>query len=273
MKKIKTLFFLLISVSAFGQTYYQDIGDEDYQNLMKNGLSFVLTGDERSDEIFVQSLKDHWKVSPLKIVDKSEEGSLKDDDVRLMLLANEGSPFPFNLTIVSMKALKRKEMSLYKTTAVVDITGFTDVIDEKSVFYFVPYMVNALNDMAVKMNENKIEKRGLPYFNTMNALYLPNALALKTKTLLIVSEKKTLVNEAELTKAGIKYEFVNFDRFLELESTKADDYCLLYLNPSQFSEITIYNLNDKSIAYTRHYVKNVSKLDKEDIKLIVSSWK
>ena len=172
-----------------------------------------------------------------------------------------------------MKALKRKEMSLYKTTAVVDITGFTDVIDEKSVFYFVPYMVNALNDMAVKMNENKIEKRGLPYFNKMNELYLPNALALKTKTLLIVSEKKTLVNEAELTKAGIKYEFVNFDRFLELESTKADDYCLLYLNPSQFSEITIYNLNDKSIAYTRHYVKNVSKLDKEDIKLIVSSWK
>ena len=90
---------------------------------------------------------------------------------------------------------------------------------------------------------------------------------------MIVSEKKTLVNEAELNKAGIKYEFVNFDRFLELESTKADDYCLLYLNPSQFSEITIYNLNDKSIAYTRHYVKNVSKLDTEDIKLIASSWK
>lgn len=271
MRKIKLLLLSLITVPTFGQTYYQDIGDEDYKNLMKNGLSYVLTGDERSDEIFVQSLKDYWKVSPVHIVDKG--GTLNEDDVQLMLLANEGSSFPFNLSIVSVKALKKRGMTLYNTTAVVNITGFTDVIDDKSVFYFAPYMIAALNDMAVKMNENKIEKRGLPYFNAMNALYFPNAKVLKDKTLLVISEDKTEVNEAELTKAGIKYEFVNFDRFHELESTEADNYCLLYLNPSQFSEITIYNLSDKSIAYTRHYIKNVPKLDKEDIKLIVSSWK
>ena len=273
MKKIKLLFISLISLSGFGQTYYQDIGDEDYQNLMKNGLSYVLSGDKASDEMIVKALKDYWKVSPVKIIDKSKGEALKADDVQLTLLANEGVPFPFNLTIVSEKTLKKKGMSLYSTTAVVNIIGFTEVVDDKSIFYFIPYMINALNDMAVKMNANKIEKRGLPYFNTMNALYLPNAVALKTKTLLIISNEKTLVNEAELTKAGIKYEFVSFDRFLELESTEAGNYCVLYLNPSQFSEITIYNLDDKSIAYTRHYVKNVPKLDKEDIKLIVSSWK
>lgn len=271
MKKIKILFLSLISLPVFGQTYYQDIGDEDYQNLMKNGLTYVLSGDKPSDEIMVKALNDYWKVSPVKIKSKGE--ALNADDVQLTLLANEGVPFPFNLTIVSEKTLKRKGFNLYATTALADITGFTDVVDQKSLFYFVPYMISAFNDMAVKMNTNKIEKRGLPYFNTMNALYLPNATALKTKTLLIISEEKDEVNEVELKKAGIKYEFVSFDRFRELESTDADDYCVLYLNPSQFSEITIYNLNDKSIAYTRHYVKNVPKLDKEDIKLIASSWK
>lgn len=271
MKKIKLLFISLISLSAFGQTYYQDIGDEDYQNLMKNGLTYVLSGDKPSDELIVKALNDYWKVSPVKIKSKGEV--LNADDVQLTLLANEGVPFPFNLTIVSEKTLKKKGMSLYSTTAVVNIIGFTEVIDDKSIFYFTPYMISALNDMAVKMNANKIEKRGLPYFNAMNALYLPNAVALKTKTLLIISNEKSLVNEAELSKVGIKYEFVDFDRFLELESTEAANYCVLYLNPSQFSEITIYNLDDKSIAYTRHYIKNVPKLDKEDIKLIVSSWK
>ncbi len=271
MKKIKFLFLSLISLSAFGQTYYQDIGDEDYQNLMKNGLTYVLSGDKPSDEIMVKALNDYWKVSPVKIKSKGE--SLNADDVQLTLLADEGVPFPFNLSIVSEKTLKKKGMNLYSTTAVVNIIGFTDEVNDQTIFYFLPYMINAFNDMAVKMNAAKIEKRGLPYFNAMNALYLPNAAALKTKTLLIISEKKTAVNEAELTKAGIKYEFVSFDRFLELESKDADNYCVLYMNPSQFSEITIYNLNDKSIAYTRHYIKNVPKLDKEDIKLIVSSWK
>ena len=273
MKKIKLLFVSFLSLSAFGQTYYQYICDEDYQNLMKNGLSYVLSGDKVSDSVFIAALNNEWKISPVKIIDTSEGESLKENDVQLTLLANEGVPFPFNLSIVSVKTLKKKGMTLYNTTAVVDITGFTEVISNESVFHFLPYMISALNDMAEKMNANKIEKRGLPYFNTMNTLYLPNAKALKTKTLLIISEEKKPVNEGELNKVDIKYEFVSFERFLELESTDAENYCVLYLNPSQFSEITIYNLDDKSIAYTRHYVKHMPKLDKDDIKLIVSSWK
>ncbi|MNY01585.1 hypothetical protein D3C86_1341250 [compost metagenome] len=176
--------------------------------------------------------------------------------------------------IVSVKALKRSEISIYKTTAVADIDGFKSMVSEH-MFHLLPYLINAFSDMAEKMNINKIEKRGLPYFNKMNELYLPSSKVLKDKTLLILTGaiQGPDVNKEELTKAGIKFEHVTFDQFREIESREAEDYCLLYLNSEMFSDITIFNVSDKSIAYTRHYIKNVPKLDKEDIKLIVSSWK
>lgn len=271
MKKIiKAFFLLLISLPSFSQTYYQDIGDEDYKNLMKNGLTYVESGKKELDSIVKKGLEEHWKVSSYKIVEVG--GAVNEDDVLLTRMQEAGTYYPFNLVIVSVKALKRKEMSIYKTTAVADITGFK-VVENDNIFYFLPYLISAFNDMAEKMNANKIEKRGLAYFNKMNALYLPNSKVLKDKTLLIISDKKRGVNEAELTKAGIKYEFVSFERFKEIESTEPEDYCVLYLNPAVFSDITIFNLVDKSIAYTRHYIKHVPQLDKEDIKLIVSSWK
>lgn len=270
MRTIKLLLLSLITVPAFGQTYYQDIGDEDYKNLMKNGLTYVESGKKEVDSIIEKGLKDHWKVCSYKIL---EAGSaVNEDDVLLTRMQEQGTYYPFNLVIVSFKALQRKEMSIYKTTAVANITGFK-VVENDNIFYFLPYLISAFNDMADKMNANKVEKRGLPYFNKMNELYLPNSKILKDKTLLIISDKKRGVNEAELTKAGIKFEYVTFDQFKEIESKEPEDYCVLYLNPAIFSEITIFNLSDKSIAYTRHYIKNVQLLDKEDIKLIVSSWK
>lgn len=269
-KIIKVLLLSLISLPVFGQTYYQDIADEDYKNLMKNGLTYVESGKKVLDSIVKKGLEEHWKVSPYKIIEAG--GMLNDDDVVLTRMQESGTYYPFNLVIVSVKALKRKEMSLYSTTAVANITGFK-VFENDDIFYFLPYLISAFSDMAEKMNANKIEKRGLPYFNKINTLYLPNSKVLKDKTLLIISDKKRGVNEAELTKAGIKYEFVSFERFKEIESTEPENYCVLYLNPAVFSDITIFNLNDKSIAYTRHYIKNVPLLDKEDIKLIVSSWK
>jgi hypothetical protein len=114
-------------------------------------------------------------------------------------------------------------MSIYNTTAIADITGFKS-IENDNIFYFIPYLINAFSDMADKMNVNKIEKRGLPYFNKMNALYLPNSKVLKEKTLLIISDRKNLVNEAELKKAGIRYEMVSFDRFKEIEATEPEDF-------------------------------------------------
>lgn len=267
MRKIKLLLLSLISIPSFGQTYYQDIGDEDYKNLMKNGLTYIQSGDKVLDSTIEIGLENYWKVSPYKIMDASG-GTLKEDDVIITLL--EGT----KLVIVSVKALKRNEISIYKTTAVADIAGFKRMIVE-DMFHLLPYLINAFSDMAEKMNVNKIEKRGLPYFNKMNELYLPNSKVLKDKTLLILtgSIQGADVNKEELTKAGIKFEFVTFDRFREIESKESEDYCLLYLDAGMFSDITIFNVSDKSIAYTRHYIKNVPKLDKEDIKLIVSSWK
>lgn len=275
MKKIQLSLFTLISLIAFpsfGQTFYQDIGDEDYKNLMKNGLSYVLTGNASVDAIMEKALTDEWKISPHKIVDLSKGQSVNEDDVEIKLLGEQGVPFALNLSIVSVKTLKKKGFSIYSTTATANITGFTGVVGGGSLYYFIPYLVHSFNDMADKMNTNKIEQRGLSYFNTMNALYLPNAKVLKDKTLLLVDKDNTVINENELKKAGIKYEFVTFKRFREIEQTNPENYCLLYHNPSMFSDITIFNLNDKSIAYTRHYVKNVQKFDKDDIKLIVSSW-
>lgn len=272
MKKIKLLLLSLISLPVLGQTFYQDIGDEDYKNLMKNGLTYVESGKNPLDSIVKKALEDHWKVSSYKIVSSSDAGSVKEDDVLLTRLQEEGIGYPFLLSIVSVKKLTGKGMSIYKTTALANISGFKE-IDNKHIFYFLPYLVSAFNDMADKMNTHKIEKRGLPYFNKMNDLYLPNSKVLKEKTLLIINDRKNLVNEDELTKSGIKYEYVSFEWFQEIEANEPDDYCILYLNPSMYSDITIFNVSDKSIAYTRHYIKHVPKLDKEDIKLIVSSWK
>jgi hypothetical protein len=260
----------LISGASFGQTFYQDINDADYKNLMKNGLCYVLTGDENIDPIIEAALKDQWKVTPYKIVASAE--ALQDDDVQIKLLGEEGVPFALNLSIVSVKALNKKGLSLFNTTAFANITGFAGAVDEKSLYYFIPYHISAFNDMATRMNAEQITQKGLPYYNAMNALYIPSAKVLKEKTLLIVENEPAIVNEDELKKAGIKYEFVTFSRFLELESTDAANYCLLYLNPSMYSDITIFNVSDKSIAYTKHYLKNVPKLDKADIKAIVSGW-
>lgn len=273
MKKIQLFLYILITLPSFGQTFYQDIGDEDYKNLMKNGLTYVLTGNATTDPIMEKALTDEWKVSPYKIVDLSKGQSLNEDDVEIKLLAEAGIPFAFHLSIVSVKTLKKKGFSIYGTTATANITGFTGVIGGGSLHHFIPYHVRAFNDMAEKMNTHKIEQRGSSYFNTMHALYLPNAKVLKDKTLLIIDQENTIINENEMKKAGIKYEFITFKRFLEIEKTAPENYCLLHLNPSMFSDITIFNLNDKSIAYTRHYIKNVPKLDKDDIKSIVSSWK
>lgn len=239
---------------------------------MENGLTYLESGNEKLDSVIQKGLEDYWKVCPYQI--KEAGSSLKEDDVLLTLMQEGGEFFPSKLVIVSTEALKRKEMSIYKTTAVADITGFKRM-DPDYMFQLLPYLINAFSDMAEKMNTHKIEKRGAPYFNKMNALYLPNSKVLKDKTLLILSGavKGIEVNEAELKKAGIKFEYVSFDRFKEIESKEPEDYCVLYLYSAMFSDVSIFNLNDKSIVYTRHYIKYVQSFDKEDVKLIVSSWK
>jgi hypothetical protein len=51
MKNLQLLLLSLISLPVFGQTYYQDIGDEDYKNLMKNGLTYIQSGDKVLDSL------------------------------------------------------------------------------------------------------------------------------------------------------------------------------------------------------------------------------
>lgn len=274
MKIFFLLIFLATALQAMSQTFYKGVSNNDYQNLMKNGLNYVQTGDETTDELVENALKANWKVTPYKIIEKSDEKSMKPDDIQLVFLANDVFPVPLELAIVSTESMQKKGFDLYGTIAIANITGFSaGTINQENINQFLPFLISAFNDMANKMNAHKIDKRGLPYFNQIHELYLPNAVALKTKTLLIIDSDKSNVNEAELKKAGIKYSFMTIEEFKQIPLSDYADYCLLYLNASQFSDITIFNLENQTIAYTRHYIKYISKLDKEDIKSILSSWK
>jgi len=272
MKKNLFLFLLyLVSLPAFCQTFYQSVKDKGYKNLMKNGLTYVLTGDEKIDGIMEEALKDEWKVCPYRIANQGE--TLKEDDVQIKFLTDGYSSKTNQLTIVSEKELRGSRVNLYHTIATADIEWFGQAKTDIGPKYFIPYLISAYNDMATKMNDNQIDKTWTSYFNKMHELYLPSAKVLKGKTLLITCHPN-YINEAELKKAGIQYEFVSFDRFLELESKEPANYCLLYFRPEmRASDVTIYNLQDKSIVYARHSVKYIAKLDKEDINYITSSWK
>lgn len=274
MKHTSLFILLFISIQAIGQTFYKGVSNDDYESLMKNGLNYVQTGDENTDALVENALKAHWKITPYKIIAKANAESLKGDDIQLVFLANEVFPIPLELAIVSTESMQKKGFDLYGTIAIANITGFSaGVLSQENINQFLPLLISAFNDMADKMNTHKIDKRGLPYFNQMNELYLPNAKALKTKTLLIIDSDKSNVNESELKKAGIKYSFMTTEEFTKIPTAEYGDYCVLYLNAGQFTDITIFNLEDQSIAYTKHYIKNVPKLDKDDIKLILSSWK
>lgn len=274
MKYFSLLIFLVTAFQVISQTFYKGVSNDDYQNLMKNGLNYVQTGDETTDQLVENALKANWKVTPYKIVDKSNEKSMKPDDIQLVFLANDIFPVPLELAIVSTESMQKKGFDLYGTIAIANITGFSaGTLSQENIHQFLPLLISAFNDMANKMNLNKIDKRGLPYFNQIHELYLPNAIALKTKTLLIIDSDKSNVNESELKKAGIKYSFMTLEEFKQIPTSDYADYCLLYFNSGQFSDVTIFNLDDQTIAYTKHYIKNIPKLDKEDIKSILSSWK
>lgn len=91
MKIITSAITLLLANLSFGQVIYKASNNGAFKNMIKNGINYVLTGDQQLDTIMKQALAESWKVSPVNIIESGSFKSLKNTDIVVTYGQSEGN--------------------------------------------------------------------------------------------------------------------------------------------------------------------------------------
>ena len=86
MKKITFLlaFFLVNCFISFGQAFYKSAAKDDFESLMKNGVTYILTGDADKDDYCLKAIKKVWTVTPVRVFDPNSDNNnfvINKDDI------------------------------------------------------------------------------------------------------------------------------------------------------------------------------------------------
>jgi len=297
MKNLLLLLFLFLSSFTFGQVFYQGANDDDFKSLIKNGVTFLPTGDEVSDNAYISAFKNYWKVSELKVSDSNTQFAPEDIIVTELYIDDS----ELVLAMINYKLFKKmqkssKGISKYATIGYINLKGF-DQTNDKGMIKMMKELKNVpenfkktltginstelhgiqtikgLNDAIAVINVQKIEKSGVGLYKALFKAIFPKSAVLKTKTLLMVGATEIYVDLKALEKNGIKYESISVQEYQKLDKTKLDNYCLMYFAYGSYTEISIYDLATHDLIYTRHFAGAKKMFDDSDIREIAKQWK
>ena len=289
MKKISSVFLILISLFITkGNAQYVNYGSpsKEIQNLSKNTVYVVLTGNKVFDNAFKAAADNYWKLS-------KEIKTVKGNDIE-SLLKNENNyfitPVDFffgtgnTMDLLDAKAVTmQKEIAKMQDKNLVLFTGkFSKVmkVNSKTVVAAVPFIINnsdnyvLMIDYMVKALNDGIDlvmKNGLQGKDTEQGVYAAsrkNASVLKNKTLVLPNG--SFSGSGDLKRYKYKNEYKSSADINKLLESGDKDHCVLCYctnTPGNCKSIYVFDLETKSIIYAS-YTASAKEPGFEDMVLL-----
>ena len=267
MKKIILLLLVLSSIQSFGQAFLRSNSDRGFTNMIKNGIVYINTGEEAIDTVFASALKNYWKCSKFRIIDKT--APLYDDDIVLYDTKLNGK-IPV-LCLAKAENYKKTNAQISKTYTIgyMQYSGFYRLSEKNTLGLFLNEMIVGLNDLAEIIATYKIYGRGPGFYRSVMNRLSPKSKALKNKTLLILIGNADRINFDDLDAAGIKYKKVTLVEYKNIiESKDYERYCVFYFSSGIYTDISIFDLAEKELIFNIHYPDGRSRLTKGNISQI-----
>jgi hypothetical protein len=223
----------------------------------------------------MESLKRVWKSTDYRIYDpKDTTDQLVSSDIVLteLTLKNDYGTLSKFICLVKVENLKR--FTKNKTFGVLNNTGFNDKYSKSTTKLFIDQLLGSLDNIITTVEENKLSKFAKGFNIEICNSLLPRSKVLKEKTLIILDDKIDNISTKELERSGIKYKEMSTRKYKEMIESEADmsDYCLFYFDLKTVTDVSIFDLEDNSLIFSRHYSFSKGSFSAKDIKLMVSSW-
>lgn len=266
MRTILTITCLFIGLQSFSQVFYKSFKHPHFQKLATDGITYLLSGDEEKDKRYITALENNWKVSPVKIVDPKEDiSSLSKEDI--VLIEAKIDEREEVLVAVRVEYLLKNSFSKYSSVAYFCKDGFNQKSDSVTFDLFLDQFIGGLNDVVSTIQKNQIKGKGTKLYKSIAKAYQPRGKDLLKKTLLIVDDTKERISLTALDENGIKYKLVSTEEYISLIEDEVDreTYALFYFAYNSYSEISIFDLADNSLIYSRHYANAKNRFGSIDI--------
>ncbi|MCF6131938.1 hypothetical protein [Flavobacterium wongokense] len=271
MRNTVLLCCLLITTMVSAQVFYQGNSDKDFKKLAKNGLSFVINSNSQTTKAYLNAFNDYWKVTNYNAVNLSTD-QLTDDDIIATDSSMDGDRI---FAIIRYGELKKWSgaVSKYRCIGYFVLDGFNQTSDSEAAELFIGLAVKGMNDAVQTMKDNDITGTGQSLYRRLHNSITPKSIALKGKTLIILDGTKKYIELNDLKRKGINYKLMSTEEFTNLKEEELKDYCLMYFAYNSYTEISIFDLADNSLIYTRHYSSAKSKFGSTEISEIQDTWK
>lgn len=274
MKFILSLLLVLAVNTAFGQSFYKASSKSEFKSLMDKGVYFLKTGDSLRDADFISAINENWDVTKVSVYDPADEGSEKLTGKEIFFIEanflNDGGSV---LGLLPLGLLKSGSISKYSMIGFIATNGFDQTEDSITKMKYLDLTISGLNDVVKSIKDDEIKKIGVGLYKAIYKSVLPKSKALKNKTLLIVGETKDYVSESALVNSNIKFKKVSVAEYDGMEGDDLNEYCLLYFAYNSYTEISIYNLENNDLIFTRHFASGKRKLTSIDVTAMQKHWK
>lgn len=259
MKKVKKIFVVIIltllSISPLAAQQYVNYGNDEpeIQNMLKNPLYIVTSGDKIFDDALAASVEKYWKQSAsTKVISKAEMNKYMKDQNNYFI-----SPVQYHLGIYipSPKELsetcnlavyngKYSKLADFKPFMVIATAPFM-LLESTQASSMTDYLVKAMNDGIDLTIKNDL--KGKPGKKSLFIEINKRSAILKTKKLLI---PENMFDEKALTKYKLPYEVKPKAEIEKIIKDGSKDYCLVtYRFAEDNKNFFVFDLETKDLIY------------------------
>jgi len=275
---MKTLLFALTFLSmtsGHSQSFYLGYEFDSFKNLIKNGLTYIPSGNEEFDESVKTSLILNWKATEFKVAEKDDEIEVDQcylmySTVDLTKSALDKSNNHNFLAIVGGNKMKGKHFALNETIAHFSFSEFAWKLDKKEESNYCDIILKSMNYGVKTINEKQIKGRGSKLYKSLKKVFLEKSATVKNKRLIVCNRSITPdLDEKLLKKNGLNYVIADKDKFRALldEKNENDFFVFFCMAPyGGFGSNTFVNGKTGEIIdlhylnyYSSKHVKDLSK--------------
>lgn len=275
MKNTILLIFAFTINLGFAQVYNFGADEITYKNMVKNGITYVKTGDVYFDSIMIANLEEHWTFSAFTTVEqyKRPEKTSTALFVTTKEWTKKHSMDRKNQHVLVLQPAEiyvpRKDVKMEQTLGYMYLNGFYDLVDEENEYRFAYMLVRALNKGLTFIKENRLIGEPDELNAKVSEAVTGNGGPVVGNTLIINREqtRHAIVTE-ELDKLNIEYRTLAEEEYYNTLERKDPSHVILYFAVNRFTEMALVRISDGEMLYSKHFRENYPTLSKKELKLI-----
>lgn len=280
MKKYLIVALLFLTQFSFAQVYNFGSNEVTFKNLVKNGITYVRTGNAVFDSIMIANLEEHWTLTEFSVVDQYKKPH--KSSTALFVTTKEWTQKHMmdrkNQHVLVLQPahiyMPRKEVKMEQTLGYMYLNGFYDLVGEEDEHRFIYMLVKSLNKGFTLIKEKKLT--GEPAsLNDKVASEITNSQPPAVGHTLILNREQTrhaVVTET-LDKMGIEYRTLGEKEYYTTLDQKDPTHIILYFAVNRFTELALVRVSDGKTLYAKHFREKYLTISKKEWKAMAPFFK